>query len=78
MGTDDITISGAPLKRQSFAIVTSGNGLSGIPGLIGVGLPALESTNVNGGFFSNRHTYSNVPLSLFEQGHINTPTYSLS
>lgn len=76
-GTDDITISGAPLKRQSFAIVTSGNGLSGIPGLIGVGLPALESTNVNGGFFSNRHTYSNVPLSLFEQGHINTPTYSL-
>lgn len=76
-GTDDVSISGAPIKHQSFAIVTSGSGLTGIPGLIGVGLPALESTNVNGGFFSNRRTYSNVPLSLFEQGHITTPTYSL-
>lgn len=76
-GTDDVSVSGAPLKQQSFAIVTSGNGLSGIPGLIGVGLPTLESTYVNAGFFQARRMYSNVPLNLFEQGHISTPTYSL-
>ncbi|VVT47055.1 uncharacterized protein SAPINGB_P001521 [Magnusiomyces paraingens] len=76
-GTDEVSISGSKIKGQSFAIVTSGNGLTGIPGLIGTGLPALESTNNNFNFFQPRHTYSNVPLSLFEQGHIGTPTYSL-
>lgn len=76
-GTDDVSISGAKIKAQSLAVVTSGNGLTGIPGLIGTGLPALESTNNNYNFFQPRHTYSNVPLSLFEQGHIGTPTYSL-
>lgn len=76
-GTDDVSISGGKIRAQSFALVTSGRGLSGIPGLIGVGLPALESTNSNYNFFGGRHTYSNVPISLFEQGLIPTPTYSL-
>lgn len=77
-GTDDVSISGAKIKKQSFALVTQGNGLSGLPGLIGVGLPALESTNVNYNFLGGpKRTYSNVPISLFEQGHITTPTYSM-
>ena len=73
-GTDDVTIGGAKLSAQSFAVVNQGNGLSGLPGLVGVGVPALESTNQ--GFFG-RSVYSNVPASLYSQGYISSPTFSL-
>lgn len=73
-GTDDVSIGGAKISQQSFAVVTQGNGLNGLPGLVGVGVPALESTNQGFGY---RLTYSNVPASLYEQGHIDSPTFSL-
>lgn len=73
-GTDDITIGGAKLAGQSFAVVNQGNGLSGLPGLVGVGMPSLESTNQG---FGLRSVYNNVPASLYAQGYIESPTFSL-
>ncbi|CAN6673687.1 hypothetical protein TRVA0_049S00430 [Trichomonascus vanleenenianus] len=71
-GTDVVNINGAKVQSQSLAVVTRGNSLEGVPGLMGVGLTALESSNR---FFFGQ--YSNVPMSLYHQGYIKSPTYSL-
>lgn len=73
-GTDNVKIGGATVKGQSFAVVNRGNGVDGLPGLVGVGVTALESTNQ--GYF-NRREYQNLPASLHSQGLIDTPTFSL-
>lgn len=72
-GSDTVQLENAKLPNQNFAVVNRGDSLDGVPGVMGIGLRQLESS----GLFGIAGYYDNVPASLYRQGHIASPTFSL-
>lgn len=67
-GTDHLSIGGATIENLSIGLAESSDSAHGI---VGIGRPEAEITNVDG---SN---YVNLPLKLYQDGHINSPAFSL-
>lgn len=76
-GTDKVAIGSATITHQSMAVVTSATNVDDIPGLMGVGLVNGESTVVSSTGELTGTPYSNVPMSLYNQGLIKSPIFSL-
>lgn len=72
-GTDVIDIGGAKLKGQTFGVVTQVLGHTGVPGILGLGVPELEASN----YMAAGNQYVNIPTNLYDQGYIKSPTFSL-
>lgn len=72
-GTDIVDIGGAKLKGQTFGVVTQILGNAGVPGILGLGVPELEASN----YMAAGNQYLNIPLNLYVQGYIKSPTFSL-
>lgn len=67
-GTDQLSIGGAAIKDLSIGIAESSDASQGI---VGIGRPQAEITN-------KEHTkYANLPLKLYEAGHVESPAFSL-
>lgn len=72
-GHDTVEIEGGvTIPDVSFAIV---NKSSSEIGVLGIGLPGLESTNINNG--GKRYMYENLPMKMKSEGIINKTIYSL-
>lgn len=76
-GTDSISMGSATITHQSLAVVTSASNVNDIPGLMGVGLVNGESTVVSSTGELTGTAYNNVPMSLYRQGLIRSPIFSL-
>lgn len=71
-GYDTVVISNATIHDLSFAVV---NQTDSNVGVLGIGLPGLETTYSSGG--SNRYQYENLPLKMRSSGLIAKSAYSL-
>lgn len=67
-GTDNLSIGGATIKDLSIGIAGSTDSAQGI---VGIGRPQAEITTKSG------TKYANLPLKLYENGHISSPAFSL-
>ncbi|KAA8916888.1 hypothetical protein TRICI_001007 [Trichomonascus ciferrii] len=72
-GTDVVDIGGAKLKGQTFGVVTRVLGHTGVPGIMGLGVPELEASN----YMAAGNQYINIPTNLYNQGYIKSRTFSL-
>lgn len=74
-GTDTVSFGNVNVTDLSFAIA---NSTSSSIGVLGIGLPGLETTNVGSTVNSyNAYLYENLPMRLKSTGIINTNAYSL-
>lgn len=74
-GTDTVGFGNVNVTDLSFAIA---NRTSSHIGVLGIGLPGLETTNVGSTVgYSNGYQYENLPMRLKSSGVINTNAYSL-
>lgn len=71
-GHDTVRIHNATVKDLSFAVA---NETSSNIGVLGIGLPGLETTFSSGNL--NNYQYENLPMKLKAQGIINKLVYSL-
>ncbi|CAH2352559.1 aspartic proteinase 3 [[Candida] railenensis] len=71
-GYDTVVVGSASLSSLSFAIA---NYTSSNIGVLGIGLPGLETTYSSGS--SNSYMYENLPMKLKSEGFINKNVYSL-
>lgn len=67
-GTDKLSIGGAAIENLSIGLAEKTDSAQGI---IGIGRPQAEITSKNG------NKYANLPLKLYENGHIESPAFSL-
>lgn len=67
-GTDKLSIGGAVIENLSIGLAEETDSAQGI---IGIGRPQAEITSKNG------NKYANLPLKLYENGHIESPAFSL-
>lgn len=74
--SDDVTIAGETVKGLNFAVCDSTDSEVGV---LGIGLPALESSYYLGFADSSfSHQYENLPMALKLQGLIKKRLYSVS
>lgn len=69
---DQVQIHNTTVKDLSFAVATRSSSTIGV---LGIGLPVLEGTNVY--TYSDSYTYENLPMKLKTEGIIKTNMYSL-
>lgn len=67
-GTDHLAIGGATIENLSIGLAESSDSAQGI---VGIGRPQAEITNKDG------TNYANLPLKLYQDGHVNSPAFSL-
>lgn len=71
-GTDDVSFGNVTIRDLSFAV---SNDTTSDIGILGIGLPGLETTYSNQ--YGGNYQYENLPLKLRNQGAINKAAYSI-
>lgn len=71
-GTDTVQLAGLSVNDMSFGVIN--DSMSDFPGLLGLGMVALETTN----HYAEPFTYENLPVKLKTSGLIERNLFSLS
>lgn len=72
--TDNINMGDVNVTNLSFAVANASNSTVGV---LGIGLPGLQSTYVGSSAGSQPYQYDNLPMAMKSQGIINRNAYSL-